>query len=47
MIFECPECAVETDIDNLPDRARNDMEWECPNCGYATIVRWAAEVEER
>ncbi len=47
MIFECPECAVETDIENMPDRACDDMEWECPHCGYTTIVGWIAEVEGR
>ena len=47
MIFTCPECEVDVEIEDMPDRACDDMEWECPHCGYTTIIGWTAEVEER
>lgn len=47
--FECPACEGECLIENedLPDRACDDVEFECPHCNTEMRVGWYAEVEVR
>lgn len=47
--FECPCCEEESEVEmeDLPDRACDDMEYECPHCGSQMIIGWRAEIEVR
>ena len=45
--FECPKCHKVDEVEDLPDTASDDIEWECESCGYETRIGWYATVEER
>lgn len=47
--FTCPVCDTDDDveIERLPKRACDDMEWECAFCGRKLKIGWIAEIEVR
>lgn len=49
MQFECPACLEENEIEieDLPDRACDDMDFECAHCTTIVQIGWVAEVEVR
>jgi predicted Zn finger-like uncharacterized protein len=49
MNIECPECKhiFELDHDDLPERACDSSEVECPVCEYHFDVGWYATAELR
>lgn len=46
----CPHCRIEiVDIDSeeLPERACDDAEMECPHCNHTFKFGWVAQLETR
>lgn len=49
MEINCPKCDhLNKDIgESLPDRACDDAEFECEECGHEFLIGWTAEAELR
>lgn len=51
MYIECPKCTLNIDTEltdfDMPDRACDDAELQCPECNHVFVVGWYAELEVR
>lgn len=47
--FMCPNCGETCDVEmeDIPERACDDTEYECENCGQEMRIGWYAEIEVR
>lgn len=47
--FECPYCGKENEVEAelLPDRACDDMDFECQHCENEMKIGWIPEIEVR
>jgi len=49
LTFDCPNCYTVQgiDLESLPKRAIDDLDYECKDCGHKFLIGWYAEVEVR
>ncbi len=49
MYITCPQCDTDSDVngEDLPERACDDEDYECPHCGLEMTIGWVAEAEVR